>query len=119
MKTKKITSIPLSIGMLVGAIIGGLGGVYLLGEIIFTVARILLGLSEEKLTIIIIPIIVLSILAIVGTLILVASIFVQHRVLQILIIVFSVAVPILGEIIDLTIRTFALYNELLQSNIVF
>jgi hypothetical protein len=111
----KITSNKFSVALLVTAIISGVGGALLLGEILHTVARIAFHISDESYTVIIIPAIILVVLGVLGTLVLILAVFIENKVLKVLTILFSIAIPILIEVIDLSIRTFVLIDELMRT----
>lgn len=107
----KITSKKFAWALLLTAIIGGVGGALLLGDILHTVARIALRLSDESYFTIIIPLAILLVLGLIGTLALVLSVFVENKKMKIAIILFSILLPIVIEVIDLSIRTFAIISE--------
>lgn len=110
----RISNKKFSVMLLVGAIIGCFSGVLLLGEILLQAARMFFGLTDDHWTTLIIPVIILAVLLVIGTAILVAAVFIEDKKLKWLTIAFSVGIPIVGEVIDLTIRVIILYNELNQ-----
>lgn len=102
----------IGIAMLVGTILSCFIGVWLLGEIYTQGARILLGLSDEKLESIIVEVIILMIIAIIGTIIFIAAFSLKNKKIRLTIILFSVLIPTILEVIDLTIRSILIYNEI-------
>jgi hypothetical protein len=111
---KKIKSLPLAWSMFIGAAIGGISGAILLGHVLETIARNIFELSNDNLLELVFPGVILLILVLIGTAILGFAFFIENTKLKILTIVFSIAVPIIVEIVDLTIRVISVANDLVE-----
>lgn len=105
----------IAFAMLAVTIISCFIGVWMLGEIYTQTARILLGLSDEKLETLLPPVLILLIVAVIGTIIFVLAFGLQNKKIRLVIILFSVLIPTILEVIDLTIRSVVLYNEINQN----
>lgn len=93
-----------SVTLLISSIVGGLGGAVLVGFMLENIARPILGLQDPNMPLIITLILGLTVLMIIGTVALVLAFYVENTVMKIFIIAFSVPIPIIFEVIDLTIR---------------
>ena len=100
-----------SYSLLIGSIIGGIGGALLLGHVLHTIALILLGLSKDSFSVLLLPIIVMVIALISGTVILVLAFKIKNNILKIATISFSVIIPSAIEIVDLPIRAFLILQQ--------
>lgn len=105
----------LGILMMISSIVLCFVGVWMLGEIYTQSVRIFVGLSEEKIETIIPQILILMVIAIIGTIILVLAFGLKNKKMRLTIILFSILVPTILEIVDLTIRSVILYNEIMQN----
>ena len=103
-KTHKITSKPLSFGLLATSIIGGIGGAILLGILLEDLTRSIFGLSEFNLFFLISLGILITLLGIVGTGALVAAFYIDNKTIRAFTVAFSLPIPIVFEVVDLTIR---------------
>lgn len=101
--------------MLIGAIVLGLLGVWLFGELYSFVLEKMLLLSEEPWQNMIVQAIILVLIGIIGTLILILSLGISNKKMRATIIIFSVPVPVILEVVDLTLRTIEIYNKLLMN----
>lgn len=108
---KQITSKPLSISLLVTSIIGGVGGALLLGWVLDDLARSIFGLQEYNIPLYVIGGIVIILLGSLGTLVLVAGFFIESKPIKIITIAFSLPIPIVIEVVDLSIRFMHILND--------
>ena len=110
----EIKSLPLAWSMFTVAVLGGIGGSILLGYVLETIARIIFGLTNDSLDVLIVPSIILIFLVILGTVILGFAFLIENIKLKILTIIFSVAFPILVDLVDLSIRFISIANDLVE-----
>lgn len=110
----KITSLRVAVGMLVVAFIAAAGGALLLGDLVHTFARIMFGLSDEPFTVMVLPGILLLVAGFVGTAMLALAFLVENGRLKWWIVFVSIGLPVLIELVDLTIRGIAVINEIMS-----
>ncbi len=98
--------------LLFSAAIGGIAGALMLGWLLEETARMIFGLQEFNLIALIPWFVVMFGLMTVGTVTLVFSYWVESKPLKWAIIAFSIPVPIVVEIVDLTVRGFSFMHDL-------
>lgn len=111
MENSKYLTKKVSLLILFTAIVGGIGGAILLGHLLETIARSIFGLSEWDIPYLLLWGSFMLLLATAGTLALVGAVYTENKIIRWLIIVFSIPLPIVFEIVDLTVRMIALVNE--------
>lgn len=100
----KIVDKKLSYGLLALAIVGGIGGAVMLGILLEDIARSLFGLKEPNFILMGILGSVVGLLSAIGTGVLVVAFYIQNKAIKTLTIAFSLPIPIVIEIVDLTLR---------------
>lgn len=112
MDEKKYLSKKAAIGVLVVAIVGGVGGALLLGHILEGIARSIFGLTEWDFTGLAIWGSVMLVLMAIGTGALVGAFYTENKVIRWLIVAFSIPIPIVIEVVDLIVRMVLMMDDL-------
>lgn len=111
----KITDKRVTWAMLITAIISGLVGVFILGNVFEFIVRNLLHLQDKPFDIILPQIFVLIVLLILSTTILVFSVAIENKLMRWFIVAFCILIPTLLEVVDLGFRAFMIYNEVMSN----
>lgn len=101
--------------MLIGSILSCFIGVWLVGETYSSLIRSMLGLSEQPIESLILPLVFLLIVAIIGTVILFLAFGIKNKAIKITVILFSILIPTILDSIDLIIRSINIYNEVISN----
>jgi hypothetical protein len=97
--------------LLVTSLVTGVVGAVLFGWVLDKVARIALDLSTDSYTVIIFPSIIIVIFSILGTLCAIMGAFVKQKRTKVAIIIFAFVLPLIIEIVDLSIRGIKIFSE--------
>mgnify|MGYP000081814199 CR=1 FL=1 len=111
----KITDKRVTWSMLVAAIISGLLGVFILGNVFEFVVRNMLHLQDKPIDVILPQIFLLIVLLVMGTGILLFSVAVENKTMKWFIVAFCILVPTVLEVVDLGFRSFMIYNEIMTN----
>jgi hypothetical protein len=98
--------------LLTSAIVGGIFTAILLGITLDNTMRIILGLSNETIASLVPAYLFLLFLIILTTLILVAAFYIENKVIKAVTIGFSLIVPSVIEVIDLSIRAIHIFIDI-------